>query len=138
MARISQKKLAVIHLIKKELHLSDAQYRRMMHEAVGVTSAKELDELQFHQLMNYFVRSRHYQANNHGMTLRQKMYIESLARQLGWDSLHLDHFIHKYYYERDLRSLNKQEASRLIESLKNVRAHQAYLADPVEIPLLSR
>lgn len=121
MAVISQKKLAVVHLMKKQLRLSDADYRRMMQEAVGVSSARDLDDGQFRRLMKVFVRSTYYQANANGMTLRQKWFIEHLAKEMGWDSQHLDHFIYKFFHERDLRSLNKKEASHLIEALKKIR-----------------
>jgi hypothetical protein len=122
MAKISQQKLAVVHLMKKELRLDDAEYRRFMRETVGVSSAKDLDEGMFRRLMNAFVRSRYYRANASGMTLRQKWYIESLAKQMGWDSQHLDHFIYKFFHERDLRNMNKKEASHLIDALKNIHA----------------
>lgn len=122
MAKISQQKLAVVHLMKKQLQLSDVEYRRMMYQAVGVSSARDLDDGMFRRLMNVFVRSRYYRANSNGMTLRQKWFIEHLAKEMGWDSQHLDHFIHKFFHERDLRSLNKKEASHLIEALKKIHS----------------
>lgn len=122
MAKISQKKLAVIHLIKKQLGLTDQEYRRRMFESVGVWSAKDLTEEMFRRLMRDFVRSPQYQANSYGMTLKQKWFIENLAQQMGWDSQHLDHFIYKYFHERDLRSLNRKEASHLIDALKTIHA----------------
>lgn len=133
MAKISQKKLAVVHLMKKQLQLSEADYRRIMSEAVGVASARDLDEAKFHRLMNVFVRSSYYRANASGMTQRQKWFIENLAKQMGWDSQHLDHFIHKFFHERDLRSLNKKEASHLIVALKKIHARYPLpvLKDPL-------
>lgn len=133
MAKISQQKLAVVHLMKKQLKLSDVDYRRMMYEAVGVSSARDLDEAKFRRLMNVFVRSSFYRANTYGMTQPQKWYIENLAKQMGWDSQHLDHFIHKFFHERDLRSLNKNEASHLIVALKKIHARYPLpiLKDPM-------
>ena len=41
---IDHKKLAVIHIVKRELGLSDEEYRNILHTAAGVQSAKDLDE----------------------------------------------------------------------------------------------
>jgi hypothetical protein len=117
---MDKKRLALIHIIKKELCLSDAEYRRILYEAAGVNSAKDLDDARFRKLMNYFVRSRHYRLSPGGLTLRQKIYIDSLARELSWDSGHLVNFIRKYYHKEELRFLDKKEAMHLIESLKNI------------------
>lgn len=58
---IDQKKLALIHIVKKELQLSDEEYRHILFKAVGVHSAKELDERKFSKLMNH-----------HGMTFERE------------------------------------------------------------------
>jgi len=41
---LDKKKLAVIHIVKKELNLSEETYRNLLKEATGVLSAKDLDE----------------------------------------------------------------------------------------------
>jgi len=121
---MDRKKLAVIHIVKKELKLSDAQYRAILREAAGVGSAKELDEEKFRRLMNYFVRSKHYRINADGLTIRQKLFIQYLAQQLGWSGTHLKNFIHKYYDKTEISKLNKKEAIGVIESLKNIKQRQ--------------
>lgn len=121
---IDKKKLALIHIIKKELGLSDAAYRDILNKAVGVTSAKDLDEDSFRKLMNYFVRSRHYRAAPNAITLRQKMFIKNLVRDIGWDEKHFGNFIHKYYHKKIADELTKREAMKVIESLKNISAHR--------------
>lgn len=121
---MDKKKLALIHIIKRDLNLSDEAYRDILHRAAGVDSAKDLDDAGFRRLMNRFVRSRHYRVNARGMTLRQKMLIQSLARDLGWDAGHLNHFIGKYYHQPDLYHLSRREAAKLIESLKHVSGRQ--------------
>ncbi|MBD3245519.1 MAG: DUF1018 domain-containing protein [Candidatus Omnitrophica bacterium] len=124
MARISNKKLALIHIIKKEVGLSDREYRNILERVAGVRSASELTEQQFSALMRYFVRSKYYRVNRFGMTFRQKMYIDSLIRRLGWDRDHLHNFIRKYYHKESPAELSKSDASRLIESLKQILAHR--------------
>lgn len=52
MTKISQKELAIIELAKKQLHLSDEEYRLIMQETAGVASAKDLDDEQFLRIMS--------------------------------------------------------------------------------------
>lgn len=120
---LQRKKLALIHIIKKELVLDDGAYRQILRTAAGVESARELDEEKFRRLMNFFVRSPYYRVNPYGLTIRQKLYIKSLAQGLGWGEGHLDNFIHKYYHKTGIDGLTKYEAGKVIESLKHVKAH---------------
>ena len=87
---IDHKKIALIHIIKKELHFSDSEYRNILKEATGVRSAKDLDEEKFKKLMNSFVRSKHYRVNPFGLTLKQKLYIKHLSQEIAWSQEHLD------------------------------------------------
>ena len=125
---MDKKKLAVIHIVKKELGLSDEEYRHILNEAAGANSAKDLDEAKFRRLMNYFVRSRHYQLNRSGLTIRQKLYIQSLAENLGWTDAHLNNFIHKYYHRPFADQLSRKEAIKVIEALKHIKTHASEAA----------
>lgn len=120
---INRKKLALIHIVKKEIGLSEQDYRRILREAAGVESAAELDDALFRKLMNYLVRSPYYRLNRFGLTLKQKLYIQYLSRSLGWDARHLGNFIDKYYHTSDINTLTKQQASHAIDSLKGVMRH---------------
>jgi hypothetical protein len=122
---MDRKKLALIHIVKKELGMSDRDYRCILKRIAGVESSKDLDEAGFRKMMRFFVRSDYFRANSFGMTLKQKMFIKSLASQLGWEETHLRNFIHKYYQREGLDQLNRKEASKLIESLKAIREHGA-------------
>lgn len=127
MAKISQKKLALIHIVKKELNLKDISYRKILKKAAGVESAKDLSEEGFRKLMNFFARSRYYRANSAGLTVRQKIFIKILVKDLSWDKGHLDNFIGKYYHKKSIDELTKKQAMKLIESLKNVQKHKTGL-----------
>lgn len=120
---MDKNKLAVIHIVKKELNLSEEEYRHILEQAAGVSSAKDLDEEKFRKVMNYFVRSRYYQLNASGLTIRQKVYIKYLAQELGWEEEHLRNFLHKYYHKFNIEELTKKEAMKAIESLKAVMLH---------------
>ena len=121
---LDNKKLAVIHIVKKELGLSDKEYRDTLKKVTGVRSAKYLDDRSFFKLMNYFARSRYYKLNKDGFTFRQKMYINNLKEQLNWQELHFANFLKKYYKKTSIETLTKKEASKVIESLKNVVKHE--------------
>ncbi len=121
---IDNKKLAVIHIVKKELGLSDQEYRDSLEKVTGVRSAKELDDKAFRKLMNYFARSNYYRSRRDGLTLRQKLFIKNLQQQLGWQEVHFTNFLKKYYKKSNLDDFSKKEASKVIESLKNILHHQ--------------
>ena len=120
---IDRKKLAVIHIVKRELDLSDQQYREILQRETGVRSAKDLDEKGFRRLMRYFAGSRHYRINRYGLTFRQKLFINHMVEDLGWDVQHFKNFLNKYYQKTEVDKLTKREASKVIESLKNILKH---------------
>ena len=125
---LDRKKLAVIHIVKRELGLSDDEYRDILQRETGVRSAKDMDEKGFRNLMRYFVGSRHYRINKHGLTFRQKLFINHLVDDLGWDVQHFNNFLNKYYKKTAIDKLTKKEASKVIESLKNILKHSKYSA----------
>lgn len=124
-SKLDQKKLALVHIVKKELGLSDRLYRSILARVAGVRSAKDLDDAGFRRLMRFFVRSDYFRANANGMTLKQKLFIKSLASDLGWDPSHLRNFIRKYYQRNGIDALDRWTASKLIESLKAIGKHNA-------------
>ena len=117
---MDKKKLAVIHIVKRELSLSDDEYRDILERVAGVRSAKDITDDQFHKLMRYFVRTRHYQTTNKGITLRQKYYLQQLKEKLQWDDSHFQNYIHKYFHNRNLNTYTRHDASNLIVALKAI------------------
>jgi len=73
--------------------------------------------------MHDFARSRHYRLNVVGLTIRQKLYILHLVDELGWSRSHFNNFLHKYYHKSELDDCSKEEASKVIASLKQVKQH---------------
>lgn len=120
MTLLDHKKLALIHIVKRELNLSDQEYRDMLEQVTGVRSARDLDEDGFRRLMRSFARSRHYQANPHGITFRQKLFIGHLIADLAWDQDHLHNFLIKYYKKSRVEELNRKEASKVILALQKI------------------
>ena len=121
---IDHKKLAVIHIVKRELGLDDDVYRTILQREAGVRSAKDLDEKGFRHLMRYFAGSKHYRINQYGLTFRQKLFIKHLVDDLGWNIQHFKNFLNKYYKKTELDRLTKKEANKVIESLKNILKHE--------------
>lgn len=121
---LDHKKLAVIHIVKKELTVSDQEYRDTLKKVAGVRSAKELDDAGFQQLMRYFARSDHYRSHQEGITFRQRMYIKHLVEDLAWDATHCANFLKKYYKTSEIGTLSKKEAGKVIESLKHILARR--------------
>jgi hypothetical protein len=117
---LDHKKLAVIHIVKKELNLSEQQYRDTLERITGLRTARDLDDTGFHKLMKYFAKSKFYRLNQDGLTFRQKMYIKHLKDQLAWDEPHFVNFLKKYYKKMALDTLTRKEASKVIESLKGI------------------
>ena len=121
---LDKKKLAAVHIVKRELGLSNREYRDGLEKITGVRSAKDLDDRGFRTLMNYFVRSKYYRDKQQGLTFRQKMYIRGLKERLNWDEPHFVNFLKKYYKKSDINTLSKKEAAKVIESLKHVLEHE--------------
>ena len=114
---MDNKKLAVIHIVKRELSLNDEEYRNILERVAGVRSSRDLTDSQFHKLMRYFVRTRHYRVTGKGMTLRQKYYINRLKKDLGWDDSHFQNYIKKYFHNHNLDTYSRHDASNLIVAL---------------------
>ena len=119
---LDHKKLAVIHIVTKELQISEEEYRDTLKKVAGVSSARDLDDAGFQRLMRYFARSGHYRANRDGITFRQRMYIKHLLEDLDWNAEHCTNFLEKYYKSAEIGTLSKKEASKVIESLKHILA----------------
>ncbi|WP_162532143.1 phage protein GemA/Gp16 family protein [Candidatus Scalindua japonica] len=121
---MDNKKLAVIHIVKKELSLTDEEYRNILERIACVRSSKDLTDSQFHKLMRYFVRTLHYRVTGKGITLRQKYYIKQIKKNLGWDESHFRNYINKYFHNCDLDTYSKHDASNLIVALNKILRSQ--------------
>lgn len=122
---MDRKKLALIHIVKREMGLSDEEYRAILRREAGVESSKDLTDASFRQLMRFMVRSRYYLLNRKGLTLRQKLYIDHLQQALGWDSGHLANYLHKYFKCDGVTALTRADASKAILALEHMTRQHA-------------
>ena len=51
----SRKQLALVHIAKKQLGLTEEGYRAILHQLGGVDSSKDLDQVGFELVMQYMV-----------------------------------------------------------------------------------
>lgn len=114
---IDNKKIALIHTIKKKSLMSDEEYRKILKESAGVNSSKELTDESFKKVMKYFIKTSHFKTDKNGITLKQKMYIEVLIKNMKWDNEHFINYIKKYYHMDNLEQFDKKAGSNLINSL---------------------
>lgn len=122
---IDNKKIALIHAVKKECNMSDDDYRELLKESAGVNSSKELDEQGFKKVMQYFAKTVHFKKEKNGITLKQKMFIDSLKKKLKWEKEHFDNYVKKYYHKDNIEEMSKKDGSHLIISLKKIEESQS-------------
>lgn len=120
--------LAKVHIARKDLGLSEEEYRATLRELFGTESAAQLSEGQLGELVEHFLhrgwrgpldlsdRPGFLKIADSDPYARQKRYILALARRLGWRPGVL---------QRYMRA--KVRASSL-----------AYLHDPTKLNLLAR
>lgn len=117
---MDRKKLALIHIVKKELGLSDEEYRGILRQQAGVESARDLTDDSFRLLMRFLVRSRYYRLTPEGLTLRQRLYIQHLQQRIGWSDEHLANFLRKYFKRDAVEDLSRPQASKAILALEHM------------------
>jgi len=128
-----REKLATIHIAKKELGISDKDYRALLREAAGVRSAADLkNDTQYFALMRAFRaagykphqprRERQKYQQGYHCTEAQLYYIRGLwmlaSRSKTERSLRA--MVRRIARVDDLRFLNKVKASKLILALRDI------------------
>ena len=127
---ISQGKLAVIHVAKKQLHLSDKSYRSLLYQTSRVRSAKDLGHAGFVQVMQRFEKlgfksdyNKHDYGQRPGMaTLSQLKYIRSLWRQYASypSERNLNKWLERQFHVSSLRFVDQETAAKVIVTLKRM------------------
>lgn len=116
--------LAKIHIAKKDLGLSDVEYRGLLQERYGVDSASKLNMRQLLALADHF-RTLGWSANGDAPQTgksefiriadddphaSQKRYILALARKLGWSLRGLQTRIERQFGVARIEWLHDQAA----------------------------
>ena len=140
MESIHKKQIQLIKIGQKKLGLSDAAYRRLLHEKFGVSSSTELTSIQAGKLITLFVESGFkvtkkdpQTAGNRSVyikgpkgvrlvSVKEKRKIAALNRLIGWP----DEAFHKWMKKRyGIENIGThRDAFMVIEGLKGVFEHR--------------
>ena len=133
---LSRSRLAVLHVARKQLGLSEEHYRALLLGAGGVESAAELDELGFERAMSAMngmgFRStwnrRTYGANRPGMASpAQAALIRGLWGELRGEDpgdAALNAWLAKYHKVAALRFADQAKAGAILTALKAMAARR--------------
>ena len=133
---LTRKQTALVHVAKKELGLSDDEYRAIMRQVTGVESSKHMDQYDFEDFMQYMAAlgfkadfTKTFYGRRHGMASPGQV---SLIRQL-WDEytdgrttdLALGKWLTRTFKVSALRFVTSEQAPKAIAALKAVKANKA-------------
>ena len=125
---MTPKQIGLIHVAKKQLGLTDDQYRALLLWAGGVESAKDLDAAGFERVMGYLTRlgfksdwTKRTFGNRPGMASpRQVDLIRELWRDYSGadDDAALGKWLERSYKVSSLRFLDAPAAQKAITGLR--------------------
>lgn len=126
---LTRKQSAAIHVGKKELGLTDDEYRAILYRSAGVTSSRELDSFGFESVIERFASlgwrpdfARPYLGRRPGMaTPGQVTLMRTLwDRYTGGkgDDLTLGKWLNRTFGVSALRFVTAAQASKVIDALK--------------------
>ncbi len=129
-----KRKLALVHLAKKNLDMHEDDYRALLQRAAGVDSARNLDEKGFAALMAEFAklgfestaaqerRKAKSRPGNHS-TYAQRAYIRRLWQDYKGeeDSAGLRRWLHGKFKVSDLQFLDMETARKVIYALQHFK-----------------
>jgi len=127
---IDKTKIALLHIAKARLGLSDGAYRDCLRHVAGVASSTELDEHGFEVLMRHFTRRgfvSDYRARGFGerpgmasfkqVNLIRRLWAEATDDE--GDDLTLGRWMERRFGVAALRFADQRQAQKIIAALKN-------------------
>lgn len=136
---MTHEKLAVLHVAKKKLDLSDDEYRAVLNNFAGVTSSKDLSEHGFEAVMFHFSKlgfKSDWNAKNLGYRAgmaspRQIAMIRTLWKLFTndqGDDASLGKWLEGKFKVSAIRFLDNQSAHKAIGALKRMTANKSPIA----------
>ena len=126
---IARKKLALVHLAKKEVGLDDDSYRDLLRQAAGVGSSRDLDDTGFAAVMERFkqlgfvstaarqnLAGRHWTMASDGQVAKLRKLWEAYTDGKGNDTT-LGKWLDRQGWASALRFLGAPEAQKAIGAL---------------------
>jgi hypothetical protein len=125
---IKKSQIALIHVAKSKLGLTEEEYRTILRVHGGVETSVDLDEWGLEKVMR-LLRDLGFRykkkARRPDLAILasegQRKIIYHLMEDLGWIPSRLYGFITKMTGEKTPEELKKEEASKVIEGLKAMR-----------------
>ena len=132
---ISKKQISLVHIAKKQLMLSEDDYRAILLRYGGVDHSNELDNNGFEHVMQYMAAlgfkadwTRTFYGHRKGMASPAQV---NLIRQI-WseytdgegDNASLDKWLGSFFGISALRFVTKFQAAKIITALKNMKARK--------------
>lgn len=129
---MNKRQLALVHVAKSRLMLTDEEYRTILRQQAGVESSKDLDAAGLDAVMAEFQRRGFSDAvwfgERVGMaSTKQVSYLRQLWLQCTGkdDDRSLGKWLERTLKVSSLRFLTEHEASRAIAALRNWRSRKA-------------
>lgn len=133
---LTHKQIALVHVAKKQLQLTDGQYRAVLRQEAGVESSRELDVEGFERVMQYMAAlgfrssfTRTFYGHRPGMaTPRQVGLIRELWQEYtdgkGTEAS-LAKWLDRTFHVSALRFLPKEAAPKAIGALRTMKKQKA-------------
>lgn len=135
---LARSKLSLLHIAKRDLALSDDDYRAILSRIAGVESAGDLTELGFHRVIGHFTElgfkstwTRRTYGNRAGMASPAQVdLIRSLWRQYAGrdDDAGLNAWLARFHHVSALRFVSADKAGAVITALKRMADRSRSLA----------
>jgi len=132
---LSRKRIALIHVAKRDLGLDDDSYRDILRRYGGAESAAELDEIGFLYVMKYFTAlgfrstwtkrtygNRPNMASPSQVTLMRDLWAEAYGPDEN--DANLNAWLAKFHHVGALRFVDAKKASKVIYALRAMAAHR--------------
>jgi phage gp16-like protein len=129
---LCHEKIALIHVAKNQLHLSDEYYREILAGLSGKTSSKDLDDNEFDKLIKLFKRLGFRQRVRKnvvsktreiwGCSESQRAKIEALWRTKAREKSNasLQNFIFRIV-KKSVAFLTHEDVRKIIKALENIK-----------------
>lgn len=139
--KATRKQIALIHIAKKQLGLTEDAYRSILWHIGGVESSKELDQIGFECVMQYLAAlgfksdwTRKFYGHRPGMpTPAQVSLIRALWREYTdgeGDDLSLGQWLDRFFHVTALRFVSQEQAHKAITALKQMKARKGKKLQP--------
>jgi hypothetical protein len=139
---IGQKKKALLHIAKRDLHLDEESYRQILEAVAGVESATRLDRAGFEKVMGRFQqmgfrgllshpgqpvsRGRLIPVGapqgNEAVTSGQRSFLSHLIETLQWDEGHYQAFCRRIIKKPE--PVSKRDGQKIIIGLMAILRHK--------------